>query len=266
MGRLRRQHRLQPEGARRRAGRHGDAGRRRRAVSRAARGARHRQRRRAQRARDVHRAGVHHHRPRRQPDHRVSPRRDERVARESRRRRRRHRARHRRAGRPRRHARARRAVRERRDPVRVRSGPGAAAVLGAGADRDDRRGDVRRRQRLRGAAARGAHRAPARGDRPARRGADRDAGRRRLAHTRGRPRARDAGGHADGARRPDRLRRRLPGGTAVRHRQRLDWERTGRLAAMLGSLKIGSRGGQNHAVDRDAIATLFYEHFRDYLW
>jgi adenosine kinase len=44
------------------------------------------------------------------------------------------------------------------------------------------------------------------------------------------------------------------------------WERTGRLAAVLGSLKIGSRGGQNHAIDRDAIATLFYEHFRDYLW
>jgi adenosine kinase len=44
------------------------------------------------------------------------------------------------------------------------------------------------------------------------------------------------------------------------------WERTGRLAAVLGSLKIGSRGGQNHAIDRDAVATLFYEHFRDYLW
>ena len=44
------------------------------------------------------------------------------------------------------------------------------------------------------------------------------------------------------------------------------WERTGRLAAVLGSLKIGSRGGQNHAVDRDAVATLFYEHFRDYPW
>ena len=44
-------------------------------------------------------------------------------------------------------------------------GPGLAAVLRAGADRDDRRGDVRRRQRLRGPAAGRAHRAVARGDR-----------------------------------------------------------------------------------------------------
>ena len=126
-------------------------------VSRAAREARHRQRRRAHDARNLHGAGVHHHRPRRQPDHRVPSGRDERVAREPRRRRRRHRARHRRARRPRRHARARRAVREREDPVRVRSGPGAAAVLRAGADRDDRRRDLRRRQRLRSAAACRAH-------------------------------------------------------------------------------------------------------------
>jgi adenosine kinase len=44
------------------------------------------------------------------------------------------------------------------------------------------------------------------------------------------------------------------------------WERTGRLAAVLGSLKIGSRGGQNHSVDRDAVASLCHEHFHDYLW
>ncbi len=34
-----------------------------------------------------------------------------------------------------------------------------------------------------------------------------------------------------------------------------NWERTGRLASTLGSLKIASRGGQNHAVSRDGIAT-----------
>jgi len=44
------------------------------------------------------------------------------------------------------------------------------------------------------------------------------------------------------------------------------WERTGRLAAVLGSLKIGSRGGQNHSVDRDTVARLCYDHFQDYLW
>jgi len=45
-----------------------------------------------------------------------------------------------------------------------------------------------------------------------------------------------------------------------------DWERTGRLAATLGSLKIASRGGQNHAIDREAIAQSFHRQFGTYLW
>ena len=45
-----------------------------------------------------------------------------------------------------------------------------------------------------------------------------------------------------------------------------DWERTGRLAATLGALKIASRGGQNHAVDRDAVAKLYHEQFAAYPW
>ena len=48
--------------------------------------------------------------------------------------------------------------------------------------------------------------------------------------------------------------------------QRWDWERTGRLAATLGAIKIGSRGGQNHAVDRDAIASRYHLHFGEYPW
>jgi adenosine kinase len=40
-----------------------------------------------------------------------------------------------------------------------------------------------------------------------------------------------------------------------------DWERTGRLASLLGSIKIASRGGQNHALGRDAVATLYHERF-----
>ena len=44
------------------------------------------------------------------------------------------------------------------------------------------------------------------------------------------------------------------------------WERTGRLASTLGSLKIASRGGQNHAVSRDGIAKTYYEAFHEYLW
>jgi adenosine kinase len=45
-----------------------------------------------------------------------------------------------------------------------------------------------------------------------------------------------------------------------------EWERTGRLAATLGSLKIASRGGQNHAVSRDAVARLHHEQFAAYPW
>jgi adenosine kinase len=43
--------------------------------------------------------------------------------------------------------------------------------------------------------------------------------------------------------------------------QRWDWERTGRLASLLGSIKIASRGGQNHAIGRDAVASMYEEHF-----
>ena len=41
----------------------------------------------------------------------------------------------------------------------------------------------------------------------------------------------------------------------------LDWEVTGRLAAVMGSLKIEHSGGQNHAYDRGAIAQRFAEAF-----
>jgi adenosine kinase len=40
-----------------------------------------------------------------------------------------------------------------------------------------------------------------------------------------------------------------------------EWERTGRLASLLGSLKIASRGGQNHPIDRGVLATLYRERF-----
>jgi adenosine kinase len=40
-----------------------------------------------------------------------------------------------------------------------------------------------------------------------------------------------------------------------------DWERTGRLAAILGSVKIASQGGQNHALDRDTVAAIYAETF-----
>ena len=45
-----------------------------------------------------------------------------------------------------------------------------------------------------------------------------------------------------------------------------DWLRTGRLAATLGALKIGARGGQNHAVSRERVAELYLKSFGDKLW
>jgi len=45
-----------------------------------------------------------------------------------------------------------------------------------------------------------------------------------------------------------------------------DWDRTGRLASMLGSIKIASRGGQNHVVDRDALAATYHRQYGQPLW
>jgi adenosine kinase len=45
-----------------------------------------------------------------------------------------------------------------------------------------------------------------------------------------------------------------------------EWERTGRLAAILGALKIAAQGGQNHAIDREAMAVLYDEAFHGDLW
>jgi len=40
-----------------------------------------------------------------------------------------------------------------------------------------------------------------------------------------------------------------------------DWETSGRLGSLLGSLKIASRGGQNHAPSRAELSELFKRHF-----
>jgi adenosine kinase len=45
-----------------------------------------------------------------------------------------------------------------------------------------------------------------------------------------------------------------------------NWERTGRLAATLGAIKIGSRGGQNHGAGRDAVAARYHTAFGEYPW
>ena len=43
------------------------------------------------------------------------------------------------------------------------------------------------------------------------------------------------------------------------------WEKTGRLASLMGSLKIAHRGGQNHKLSRDDIATRYRKAFSENL-
>jgi adenosine kinase len=45
-----------------------------------------------------------------------------------------------------------------------------------------------------------------------------------------------------------------------------DWLRSGRLASLMGAIKIGSRGGQNHQPGRGAIAARFEQIFEEALW
>ncbi|SIQ69520.1 adenosine kinase [Aromatoleum tolulyticum] len=45
-----------------------------------------------------------------------------------------------------------------------------------------------------------------------------------------------------------------------------DWTRTGRLASLMGSIKIASRGGQNHAPDRAEIGARYAKVFGEALW
>jgi adenosine kinase len=40
-----------------------------------------------------------------------------------------------------------------------------------------------------------------------------------------------------------------------------DWAKTGRLASLMGSIKIASRGGQNHSATREQIGRLFRQNF-----
>jgi adenosine kinase len=47
---------------------------------------------------------------------------------------------------------------------------------------------------------------------------------------------------------------------------RWPWERTGRLASLLGSIKIGSQGGQNHRIDRDTVAARYKRAFGEPLF
>jgi adenosine kinase len=45
-----------------------------------------------------------------------------------------------------------------------------------------------------------------------------------------------------------------------------DWSTTGRLASLLGSIKIAQRGGQNHRFTRDEIGDRYREAFGSRIW
>jgi len=44
------------------------------------------------------------------------------------------------------------------------------------------------------------------------------------------------------------------------------WEKTGRLASLMGAIKIGQRGGQNHKPQREEIAARYLKSFGETLW
>ena len=44
------------------------------------------------------------------------------------------------------------------------------------------------------------------------------------------------------------------------------WQRTGNLASVMGSINIACRGGQNHVVDREAVAERYREAFGERPW
>jgi len=48
--------------------------------------------------------------------------------------------------------------------------------------------------------------------------------------------------------------------------QNWGWEKTGRLASLMGAIKIAQRGGQNHQPSRDEIAARYQRAFGSALW
>ncbi|HSC97450.1 MAG TPA: carbohydrate kinase family protein [Casimicrobiaceae bacterium] len=45
-----------------------------------------------------------------------------------------------------------------------------------------------------------------------------------------------------------------------------DWQSTGNLASVMGSIKIACRGGQNHRIDREVIGARYRQAFGELLW
>jgi adenosine kinase len=261
--RLRRQYRLQPEAARRRAAPMATVGedygpyRERLEGSGITTAHVH-----TARSGLVHRAGLHHHRPRRQPDHRVSSGRDECARTRTTCHDARGRARHRR---PRRregmlqHARSSRSGHSRSFSIRARgcrcSRRGAPAFVEQATyvtvnDYESKPAAGAHRKNLECGRYRARGRRPRRHPRPE----GLDDAHRAVAD-------RDPGGEAGARGRSHGLRRRLPRRPALRLAHGWDWETTGRLASLLGAIKIAQRGGQNHQPAREDIVKRFQQAF-----
>ena len=61
--------------------------------------------------------------------------------------------------------------------------------------------------------------------------------------------------------RPDRLRRRVPRRPDLRHRAGYDWLTIGRMATLMGALKVEHPGTQNQRFTYDEFAEAFRQQF-----
>ncbi|MGH8753268.1 MAG: PfkB family carbohydrate kinase, partial [Burkholderiales bacterium] len=48
--------------------------------------------------------------------------------------------------------------------------------------------------------------------------------------------------------------------------QGMDWGTAGRLASLMGAIKIVHRGGQNHDMSRADIGIRYHQHFGTHIW
>jgi len=48
--------------------------------------------------------------------------------------------------------------------------------------------------------------------------------------------------------------------------QGMDWGTTGRLASLMGAIKIMHRGAQNHTISRAEIGVWYQQHFGTRIW
>ena len=137
--------------------------------------------------------------------------------------------------------------------------PGQGLPMFDGAELLDVRGagHLGRGQRLRGPAAGGAHRRAARRAGAPRAGADRHARRRGQRDPRRRARDHDPGGAPRAVVDPTGCGDAYRAGLIYGLQHGLDWETTGRVASLMGAIKIAHAGTQHHRFTRDEFADRF---------